>query len=112
MAAFEAWTAAVMTFRYAPVFALAVVLAALSGCGVGQQLDNTVAGLVDRGCKLVPPVARPGGCNSRAVEALDGREPPLYCYETMGNIDCYARPEPRQTGRPIDLRRRFTAGRG
>ncbi|MDP6706486.1 MAG: hypothetical protein QF893_09110 [Alphaproteobacteria bacterium] len=105
-----------MTFRYAPLLAVAVALAALSGCGVGQRLDDSVAGLIDSGCKLVPSVARPGGCAASGaaveVESLDGGEPPLYCYETMGDIDCYARPEPRQTGRPIDLRRRFTAGRG
>ncbi len=84
--------------------AAVVVLTILAGCGFNERLDKTLSGLLVSDCRSSRLLTAESVCQEPLAKIAAPRqsEVPLYCYATIGEIDCYSTPEPRRLEQHTD----------
>ena len=94
-----------MKSPYRLLLALALFLPA--GCtGAIESVDETLSNWADADCRSgrllrLVPICQDYGSEDKRPPAAVAPAEPLYCYRTIGAVDCYSAPEPvphRQTG--------------
>ncbi|MDP6341969.1 MAG: hypothetical protein QF578_03310 [Alphaproteobacteria bacterium] len=78
-------------------FVLVLTLAAPSaGCTAVavtalKSVDNTVSKLVEQDCQILRVVNGNEICRDETITVV----PSVYCYRTLGAVDCYDRADPK-----------------
>jgi hypothetical protein len=106
-----------MTIGNLRLLGLTVVLAALAGCsGFKEGLDKSLSGWMDADCRSDRFFSSQSVCQERkpVTDTVKMRAPkaPLYCYPTLGDIDCYSTPEPRRIETQAEVEKASAATRG
>ncbi len=74
------------------IFVLGLAVA-LTGCGAAtvRLVEDAAEAMTDEDCSVSPALCGDGAlCEAREIPP----EPdPVYCFQTIGQVDCYAMPE-------------------
>jgi hypothetical protein len=73
-----------------------VSIASLSETGKGP-IDHVVSYQTDKDCSIVHVDERRDYCiDHNAEDQLALTPPPSYCYQTLGSVECFTRPDTRR----------------
>ena len=83
-----------MTRKFGFVAALLLMMPGLGGCGVAAvtMIDETMSSFTGKECRVRHVFDDAKAVCYEAVSLPEG--PRVYCYRTLGGIDCYRTPNP------------------
>lgn len=86
-------------FRFLVKVFLALSLLATTGCTTAAVavLDEKVSQMMEKDCTTVNVMLGESYCKAKRNEI---KQEPVYCYKTLGGIDCYAEKGPYKSTSP------------
>ena len=86
-------------FRFLAKVSLALSLLATTGCTTAAVavLDEKVSQMMEQDCTTVNIMLGESYCKDKRNEI---KQEPVYCYRTLGGVDCYAQKGPYKTESP------------
>lgn len=81
-----------------------LLLVAAAGCAADtvEAIDAEVSGIVEKDCRVAYLFRGRRYCR----QPEEPEAPPLYCFRTLGGVDCYAEEDPYGVGRSGRARNR------